>query len=335
VKLDMGAMREGLRCRARQLVGLTSVAVALCSRPAWGTDLPGAELTLQRSHAARDCMDETALSAELRARMAPTARQREIPARLEVKIDAGANGYSVQIRASGRIKGERTLSAAGPGCKALENLLVVSLLLMLDDTPSAKRARPAAEPPSAAPSEQPAEVPAAAAGAADSEGLWVASEGLVTLGIPLGASFGVGGDLSVRQRVWEAGLTGFWIQNRERLVSPGRVELRVIGSALRGCGVHVLNARFRVNACAAGMLNRLRGEGFDFTTNEVEVHPWFLAGAGAQLRWAIAPRVALGLSAFGLVSLWRPSFFVDGIGTTHEAPVFTGWFAAEAGVRIW
>ncbi len=300
--------------------------LVLVSASAQARELPGAELELRRSDAARDCMDEAAFSAALRARMAPASKPGTL-VHLRVNIDTEPEGFSAHIVAMGRIRGERRIVAAGPDCRALEHSLLVSLLLMLDETPDRPK-----KAPSVAESER---APAREANAAGGGPLWAAIGGMLTLGIPTSASGGALGDLSFRARFWEAGVTGFWIFPHERGFSPGKIELQAAGAQLRACAVQSLNPSLSVGECAAGMVTRLHARGSGFDRNESETRVWWLAGAGGQLRWALAPRFRLGLSAFLLASIAERGFFVEGLGPAFETPPVASWFGAEASVPIW
>jgi len=327
--LSSRRMRNG-RGGSKRSVPALIPCVLLASAPAHAVELPGAELELHRSEAARGCMDEAAFASALRARMPPTSAQGDSPAHLRVTIDADGEGFSARIVASGRIQGERKISAVGPGCNALEQSLLVSVLLMLDQTPEERPPEP--NRPEGVTRER---APARQSRGVEGGPLWVAAGGMLTLGIPAAGSPGVFGDLSFRARVWEAGATGFWIHPREHTVEPGKIELRVAGGQLRACGVIALSSSLGVNACGAAMVARLRGKGMEFSTNESETHLWWLAGAGGQLRWALVPRLRLGLSAFALGSISRRTFFVEGLEEDYETPRVAGWFAAEAGFQIW
>jgi hypothetical protein len=324
-------MRKGRGGASGSVLALIPL-VLLASGSASASELPGAELELQRSEAARECLDEAALASELRARMPPASASGS-RAHLRVTIDAEGEVFSARIVASGRIQGERRIEAAGPGCKALEQSLLVSLLLMLDQPPDDPvRARKEPESARIEPREQPAAPPVRASGGGP---LWAAVGGVLTFGIPFAGSPGVLGDLSFRSRVWEAGVTGFWIYPRESRVDPGTIELGVAGGQLRACGVLVLNRSLGVNACGAALVARLHGEGTGFHDDASETHLWWLAGAGSQLRWEVVPRLRLGFSAFALGSIARRTFSVVGLRQAYETPSVAGWLAAEAGVQIW
>jgi hypothetical protein len=332
-------MRNG-RGGSKRSVPALIPCVLLVSASAHAAELPGAELELHRSEAARDCMDEAAFASALRARMPASSAEGASPAHLRVTIDAEGEGFSARVVATGRIQGERKIGAAGPGCNALEQSLLVSVLLMLDQAPDEPQSVPSVRPPARPETNRPEGVtreraPARPSRRVEGGPLWVAAGGMLTLGIPAAGSPGVFGDLSFRVRVWEAGATGFWILPRDHTVDQGRIELRVAGGQLRACGVIALNPSLGVNACGAAMVARLHGEGIGFTTDESETHLWWLAGAGGQLRWALVPRLRLGLSAFALGAISRRRFFVQGLEQDYETPRVAGWVAAEAGFQIW
>jgi hypothetical protein len=238
---------------------------------------------------------------------------------LRVELDAQGSAFTARILVLGRRQGERSLSAEGPGCEPLRDVLVVSLLLLLDD--DAESDAPEDAPLS------PIRKPAAT--------LWLTGGGAVTHGLPHDWSSAWYTDLSLRLPTWDLGLGALWAPDRRVDFSPGSVTLLTFGGRAHGCYV------FRVNelgfgGCLFGVFASLRGRGQAFTSNESASRPWFLVGAGPELRWSLLPRLSLGVSGLALASPFRESFSIQNLsGNAYRSDRWLAWLGADLSVQLW
>src|SRR5262245_47634390 len=116
----MRMVRRWSRLAAVGLVGSTTSFVARAA------DLPGARLRLDRSPDAEACVGEPALAQELASRMIVSGDDPRGPLVLGVDIRRDQDAFEATIRVEGRKQGVRSLRAAGPGCEALHDALVVT-----------------------------------------------------------------------------------------------------------------------------------------------------------------------------------------------------------------
>jgi hypothetical protein len=295
-------------------------ALLLCCfsvRSLAAAELPGTELTLERTKAAASCPSEAVIVQELERRWVPRAKAQQ-PLELKVRIDAQGSAFVAQIAVGGRRQGERTLSAEGPSCEALRDVLVVSLLLLIDDDAES-------EAPSALPPPKPA--PAAA--------LWLAAGAAATHGLPRAWSSAWYGELALRWPAWDVGLAGVWAPRQSVDFSPGAVRIRTLAARLRGCYVFE-RAAFRAGGCLFGVLASLNGEGQGFSNTESTQRTWLLLGLGPELRWLPGSRVSVGVSAQLLGSAQTQSFAIRGLpGAAYRSDRWVSWLGLDLGVQLW
>jgi hypothetical protein len=289
----------------------------LATRSSAAATLPGAELTLSRSSAAASCPNEDVVAKELSRRLAPRRPSRQ-PLLLRVELDAQGTAFTARILVLGRRQGERSLSAEGPGCEPLRDVLVVSLLLLLDD-----------DAESDAPEDAPlAPIPKPVA-------IWLTGGGAVTHGLPLGWSSAWYAELSLRLPTLEFALGGLWAPDRRVDFSPGSVTLQTLGARAHGCYVVRVN-ELGFGGCLFGVLASLHGRGDSFTSNVSASRPWFLIGAGPELRWSLLPRLSLGVSGQALVSPFRESFSIQNLpGNAYRTDRWLAWLGVDLSARLW
>jgi hypothetical protein len=300
---------------------LFSLALLLCclsGRSLAAAELPGTKLTIERSKAAESCASEAMIVRELERRWVARANAQQ-PLDLKVSIDAEGSAFVARIAVGGRRQGERTLSAEGPSCEALRDVLVVSLLLLIDDDAES-------EAPSAPPPPKPAPSPAA---------LWFAAGGAATHGLPLAWSSAWYGELALRWPAWDLGLAGVWAPPKVVDFSPGAVRIRTLAARLRGCYVFE-RAPFRAGGCLFGVLSSLRGEGQGFSNTESTQRTWLLLGLGPELRWLPGSRFSLGVSAQLLGSAQAQSFAIHGLaGEAYRTDRWVSWLGLDLAAQLW
>jgi hypothetical protein len=291
---------------------------ALLTQPAAAAALSGAELTLSRSAAAASCPSEDVIARELGRRLTARVQARQ-PLLLHVDLDRQGTAFTARILVSGRRQGERNLSAEGPGCEPLRDVLVVSLLLLLDDD---------------AESDAPEDVPLAAI-RAPAPTLWVTAGGAATLGLPRGWSSAWYAELTLRLPSWDFALGGFWAADRRADFAPGSVTLQTLAARAHGCYVVGLQD-LRLGGCLFGALASLRGHAQEFTSNSSARRGWLLFGAGPELRWAVLPKLSVGLSGQVLAAPFQESFSIQHLpGSAYRTDRWLGWLGADLSVQIW
>ncbi len=301
--------------------GFFWLALCVCwlgTRAAAAASLPGAELTVSRSSAASGCPTEASLAQEIRRRLAPR-KAAAVPLLLRVELGAEASAFSARIVVSGRRQGERKLRAEGPGCEPLRDALVVSLLLLLDD-----------DAESDAP-EDALLVPARPTPA----GLWFGVGGALSHGLPRAWSSAWYADLTLRLPRWDFALGAAWAPEARIFAAPGAVSIETIAGRAHGCYVLALS-QWRLGGCLYSVLAFLHGRAQDFTSNDSANRAWLLLGAGPELRWAVLPKLSLGISSQFLASTHRQSFSIHGSpGTIYETDGWVGWLGGDVSVQLW
>lgn len=291
---------------------------ALSTRPAAAVALPGAELTLSRSTAAATCVSEELIVKELRRRLAPRVQARQ-PLLLHVDLDAQGTAFTARIRVLGRRQGERNLSAEGPGCEPLRDVLVVSLLLLLDDD---------------AESDAPEDVPLAPI-SAPAPTWWLTAGGAATHGLPHDWSSAWYAELALRLLSWDFALGGFWAPDQRVSFSPGSVSVQTLAARAHGCYVIGLQD-LRLGGCLVGAVATLRGHAEQFTSNSTAERGWLLFGAGPELRWALLPKLSIGLSGQVLAAPFQQSFSIHNLpGSAYRTDHWLGWLGADLSVQVW
>jgi hypothetical protein len=291
---------------------------ALLPRFALAAALPGAEVTLSRSASAASCPSEELVVKELARRLAPRVQARQ---RLLLHVDIGTQGtaFTARILVLGRRQGERNLSAEGPGCEPLRDVLVVSLLLLLDDD---------------AESDAPEDAPLAPI-RAPAPTMWLTGGGAVTHGLPHGWSSAWYAELATRLPAWDFALGGMWAPDRRVSFSPGSVTLQTLAARAHGCYVVGLQ-ELRLGGCLFGVLAGLRGHARDFTSNSSARRGWLLFGAGPELRWAVLPKLSIGLSAQLLAAPFQESFSIQNLpGSAYRTDRWLGWLGADLSIQLW
>ncbi len=287
--------------------------------PARAASVPGAELRVVRTPAARACPDEAALAEQLRARTSARAES-SAPLYLDVKLDARGTAFVADLRVSGRKGGERSFRAEGPACDALSDVLVVSLSLLLDDDDEV--------PPARRSSTQAPAAPASTSGS-------LALGGAVTNALPRAWSSAWSGELALRAARWDFALAGFWAPEQKHAFAPGEIALGAEGARSRACFA-LVGRELRFGACAVGMLAVLRAEAEGFTSDGSKARAWWLAGAGPELRWFPAHSLSLGLYSHFLAGLGRQTFSVAGLpGTAFRTSAGSFWAGLDCSVQIW
>ncbi len=298
------------------------------------SEVSGVTLVLTRAPAAEDCADEAALATEVRERLGTAGDRGHKPAVVEVRVTREAYDYGATIRVEGENAGVRVLRAVGPTCKPLYDALLVALLVLLDanaqaESQPAPPLAPALAPALAGPPPLPFARPS-------TPEIWFAAGSAATHGLPLGLGVALLGDLQVRIHRWTLGAGAYWAPERSVALSPGDVRVRAWGGDMQVC--YTVTPRpswIRASACALGVLSMLHGSGNGFDTTEAQDRPWAMGGAGADLEFRVASRVAFGVRAAALLTVHREAFSVDPLGTAFETDLFVARLGADLRVRIW
>ena len=315
--MHVSALTSILRvpCALALIAGLS-----LMSQVARAANVPGAELRVSRSASARACPDETTLAEQLRARVSARADSSE-PMLLDVRIDTQGTAFVADLRVIGQKQGERSFRAEGPTCDALGDVLVVSLSLLLDEDdaqPPATRG-PRVKSPSAS------ELPSA----------WLDLGGSVTNAMPVGWSSAWSGELVLRAARWDFALGGYWSPSRTVTFAPGELALRAEGARARTCFA-LLGRELRFGACAIGALAVLEARSSGFSSDGSKRRPWWLLGAGPDLRWFPSRLLSLGIHSEFLIGLGHQSFSVEGLsGTAYRSAFGSFWSGLDCSVQIW
>ena len=297
-------------------------------RPA-ATELPGVHLDLQRSAGAESCPTADELVAELRERNAESASRE--PLYVSIQIDPRDEDFVATMQVSGRRRGIRSLLGAGPGCEALREALMVSLLVLLDEEPN--RSNDDASEPKILPVSTATERAVEFAGS-----VWFSAGGAATHGMPVRFSGMLFTDLTLRFPLWELSAGGFYAPSREIDFDPGRVIVSASGARARACINLPVAEAVHLSGCGLAVLASLAGQSSNFSRTDSERRPWWLVGAGPELRWFASKRFAFGLSGAVLVTGHRESFSITGLearGPAYETDRVIGWLAIDTGVRIW
>jgi hypothetical protein len=95
----------------------------------------------------------------------------------------------------------------------------------------------------------------------------------------------------------------------------------------------------QLSGCGLGLLASLRGEASGFSSEpRSRRRPWWLAGAGPEIRFFASDVLALGVSGAVLVTGHTESFSIEGLedrGAAYETDRWVGWIGLDVGVKIW
>ena len=328
------------------LLLFTGRAAAVEERPASEAsarenEIAGFELSVARTPQARDCPDAPELSAATaRVGTGPTPREDEpekAPLLTHVVFDRDAQGYSAEIRSTGRKSGVRVLRDAGETCAPLAEATTVVLAVLLDLLPES--AEPPAPAPVAAPSPA-AATPAASPGPAPPRRQSV----VVTVGVDGGVAVGLldqvaAGTLGAALRPsygrWELGVGALWAPTRNFPFASGSVDVMLLSGRIIGCGWLTPSAsRSGLAACAGVLFGVLRGEGHDFDQNRSTTQFWPLAEVGLRGRVVLGEKWGLRFGVSGLVPLRRLTFSVERLAVAYETPSFGALFELGPELRL-
>jgi hypothetical protein len=346
-------MRPRAARGTRRLAQAAAAAVlAAFSAAARAADLPGATLTVTRDAGTETCPDEAILAADLARRM-EAVDSASAPLQLAAALTRDGTDYAATVTVSGRKEGVRTLRAPGPSCDALREVLVVTLLLVLDEDPATPQVAP--EPPPEPPPEKPPEpppppppppapapapAPRPAAEARDGSSFTLPPLSLgagleLTHGIPDGWSALGKFEVASRLSRFDFGLAAILAPERDVSIAGGTVEVRAWGGRARGCyAVWELGDDLRLGGCATFAVLALKGEGSGFDVKgDSPLRPWWLAGAGVDAALRLTPWLDLGLSASALATLQPERFSVRGAEGRYQTDIVVG--SAGLDLRLW
>jgi hypothetical protein len=334
---------------------LACVAAFLCSfavlfaRTTQAAELPDATLVVTRGADAAECPDETTLAQRVESRLARDRTTLASGSRLLLNVAMTHQGaeYVATVTVEGRKQGVRTLRADGPTCAALQEALVVALLVLVDADPSRSGPEPPpadvpalqAVPRTPAPREPEPEpalpAPRHVVPARPHPALWIGGGWELSHGLPVGLSSSAFGELTLKGGPWQVGGAFLWAPSRSIEAAPGAIDVSVMGGRLSGCYVRSVHRRVSVGACALGQLVALSGRGVGFVDKKAFVRPWASAGAGALVDVALSPRIAVGITLNLLATLHRQRFSVTGIEDRYQTDAVTGGGGMHLRVLLW
>jgi hypothetical protein len=294
--------------RARAAVRLSSpllLAAGFVVHPLWAVELPNARLSVSRTAGAESCPDESAIAREIERRSAGLEAKSREPLSLDVVLTQEGDAFVATIAVDGRLKGQRTLRSESPTCDALRDALILSIQVLLDQTPV-----PELPPPT--PRERRHE-PA----------LFAYLGGALTHGQPRGFSAAIEGGAALDVGKWEVGTGIVWAPAQSVDSGPGAVEVQAWGMQSDVCRFVTTFRRVRVSACALASLRVLRGKGRGLDEERTQIRPWWLAGAGAQAVLPVAARLEIGVFVNGFLTLHPDTFSVEGLGEQYRTDVIT------------
>jgi hypothetical protein len=282
------------------------------------------------------------------------------PIRIQGNVRNAGGRWRLLLRTSqGEVKGERRLDAAS--CRALGEATALILALMVDPealsrpveppAPAEPPPRPATpEPPPqpvvpepAPPAPSPASaVPAPVAPPAPEVAVppsapqpFLALGALAEEGALPGSGTGLRLDGGVDWAHLRLSLGGHFLLPRTTVV-PGlegaQGSLRAWAAALRGAWVVKL-APVRLYPMVGGEVGRMSAS-TSGVSEPGSADAWWVAlsgGAGGSV--AVTPWLGVRLEAEVAVPLYRPRFFVEGLGTFHQPRLLSGRFSALLEVR--
>lgn len=134
----------------------------------------------------------------------------------------------------------------------------------------------------------------------------------------------------VGMRRWQLeAVVQYWLPRRVPLDDPHdvRATLQMVTGGLRFCPL-LSRGRVRVTACAGVDAGAIlgRADGDDLTARRPARAPWAGVVVAPGVRWALAPRITVGVTVEAVASLYRPRFAIRGI--TQDI-----WVVGAADVR--
>ncbi|MEM1033609.1 MAG: hypothetical protein AAGN82_24955 [Myxococcota bacterium] len=238
------------------------------------------------------------------------------------RTSSGHIDVRLRTRQLGR-EGERTFEAATCG-KAFDALaLILSVMLAPVETSETVAAALEPDAPHLAPPERPVEEAGEPVETQPATFSWRGGVG-PRLGGDLGSlprpTVFVGGAVSLFGPNWHVsvGAAG-WLPRRsdEGPRAGTGAEVGLVAGHARGCWTF-LQTPLSLDACAAMGVGRAQGRGVGLREVETSDQPWAAAGPGLTVR-SPSPWLPATMALDVPILVARPTFVIDGFGTTYEA----------------
>lgn len=119
-------------------------------------------------------------------------------------------------------------------------------------------------------------------------------------------------------------LAGTYLPPRATYASSARpsagANLQLGAASVLGC-FHLSQGSIELGACGGFEGGVVRGRGFGYPGAETNVDAWFAGRFGPSLVYRRTRRFGLALRVEAVVHLYRPVFFIEGVGEAYSAPI--------------
>ncbi len=301
--------------------------VSACPADVFAAAGESISITVSRGAGAEDCPDATALAVSVNRRFrAP---------RVNAAATAPSNGYAIEIthtdrgyravlRGGGNSGGEREVTDPSLTCGAMADALAVTLAILV---------QAAAPPQTTVRSHSAARVASDAMAAPFDEVLRVG--GGFTVGLPVGVSPALFGELALSWSRWSVGAGGLWVPARDVHYGPGQVSISYKLGYLRGCYALIAWRTVRAEACLWPMVGGVSGQGEGFLVNRNPQRLWAGLGAGPVIGGRLFWRLGWELRAVAIGAIRQQRFTLDGAGAAYESGPVSLFTAASVSGSIW
>lgn len=331
-------------------MGLLGPSIARADEVASGA-ARGAVLQITRGPGAERCPGAPEIAAAVSTALGRPgfvmAGSGEAETSFAIAVDRVPQGFSASIRATGRRRGERTLTDEGLDCAGLGEALVTMLVIVLDPrtsavtieipTPSTSPSAglPAPPPPEEGPPPEEDEAPRGITPSALS-GLRVDAHASLALtrGLLPETAGGASGSLRLRTRRPFSLAPGLlYVFDQERSFPPGTVAVSLLSGSLSGCFLPLDRPQLpRLSVCLTPMAGALRGSGRGYEAPRSVTRPWVAVGAGAQIDGDLLGPLGWTLGGSVIAPLTREKLAIGGLGLVHDPPVIA--FVGTLGLRV-
>ena len=239
------------------------------------------------------------------------------PNRYRVALTRTDDRFSATIRSDNSAGSVRTLEHDGPNCSTLGHAVALTLALLLDSDLELKNK---VEPP---PSPAPIVVATAAPRSPSAPSpprdatFSIAAAGLFGVLRPFSPAFSADAGFRFAPLRVSVGALWGWPQTLE--FDPGTVRERLLGGFARICVPAWQPGSLRLDACSGAFAGAITAEAEGYTRNEQRTRAWIAVPFEAALAGWTSP-VGWEVSLAGLVSLRRPDYTIDGLGTVYRSP---------------
>lgn len=315
-------------------------------------DLPsgstrGAVLQITRGPGAERCPGAPEIAAAVSTALGRpgfvTAGSGDAETSFGIAVDRDSQGFSASIRATGRRRGERTLTDEGLDCAGLGEALVTMLVIVLDPRTAAvtieipTRVAPPSPspPPEEGPPPEEEEAPRGITPSAPSPLRVDAHASLaLTRGLLPETAGGVSGGLRLRTRRPFSVTPGLlYVFEQERSFPPGTVAVSLLSGSLSGCFLPLDRPQLpRLSVCLTPMAGALRGSGRGYEAPRSVTRPWIAIGAGAQIDGDLLGPLGWTLGGSMIAPITREKLAITGLGLVHDPPVVA--FVGTLGLRV-